>query len=386
MEMKRSLFAICLLAILTPALFLSCKSKSASHIENFDVCVYQPEYAAGFSIYGAKGAESVIIETRTPWQGASSNETTQLFISRNGELPPADFKGEVLKGDAKRIVCMSSTHVALLDALNEGDRIVGVSGKNFISSPSIRSRISEIGDVGYDSNINYELLFSLNPDIVLLYGVNGKNVIESKLKEIGIPFVYIGDYIEESPLGKAEWMVMMSEITGDRRKGEQIFSPIPINYNRIKDTVGNEFETHPKVMLNTPYSDSWVLPSSDSYIVQLINDAGADYIKDGIKGTQSRPIDMEEAYSLATKADYWINTGAVRSRKELTQICPKFVDVSCFVKGNVYNNTKRVIKSGGNDFWESGIVHPDLILRDLVKIFHPEMMDSVEFTYYEKLK
>lgn len=382
--MERGSSIIRYLSIIIFILFLSCTSKNAT-TGKFDVIVYHPEYAKGFCIYGAEGSESVIIDTKTPWQGASLNDATRLFISRNGELPPEGFEGEVLNGDAKRIVCMSSTHVALLDAINEDNRIVGVSGKNFISSSSLRSRMSEIGDVGYDSNINYEQLLSLNPDIVLLYGVNGKNAIEPKLKELGIPFAYLGDYIEESPLGKAEWMVMMAEIVGNIEKGKDTFYTIPISYNSLKEKVGKKYEKHPKVMLNTPYSDSWVLPSSDSYIVQLINDAGADFIKEGVKGNKSMPIDTEEAYSLATKADYWLNTGSARSLKELAQMCPKFVDVSCFTNGNVYNNTKKALSSGGNDFWESGIVHPDLILRDLIKIFHPEMMDSVEFTYYEKL-
>ncbi len=121
---------------------------------------------------GADGKESVLITVTNPWQGADS-VTTWLFIARNGEEIPEGFAGQALEGDAKRIVAMSSTHIAMLDAIGEVGRVAGVSGIDYISNPDIQARRDSIGDVGYEGNINYELLLSLDPDLVLLYGVNG---------------------------------------------------------------------------------------------------------------------------------------------------------------------------------------------------------------------
>lgn len=351
---------------------------------DFNEMLYKPEYASGFDIKGAKDRQSVIITVQNPWQGADSI-TTQLFIARNGESAPRGFTGQVLEGDAKRIVAMSSTHIAMLDAIGETGRIVGVSGMNFITNPGILARRGNIGDVGYDSNINYELLMSLSPDLVLLYGVNGANQIEGKLEELDIPYMYIGDYVEESPLGKAEWLVAIAETTGNREKGKAVFSEIPKRYNALKEKVAGAALDAPSVMLNTPYGDSWFMPSTGSYIVRLISDAGGDYIYKKNTGNKSLPVDLEEAYLLTSQADMWLNVGTAGTLDDIRAACPKFTDTRCFRNGKVYNNNLRSTEGGGNDFFESSIVNPDLVLRDLIKIFHPELIDE-NFTYYKRLK
>ncbi len=158
---------------------------------------------------------------------------------------------------------MSSTHIAMLDAIGEVRCITGVSGIDYISNPDIQARRDSIGDVGYEEgNINYELLLSLDPDLVLLYGVNGASAMESKLEELDIPFMYVGDYLEESPLGKAEWMVVLSEVTGKREKGEKAFAAIPVRYNALKESGPTVPLGTPSVMLNVPYGDSWFMPST----------------------------------------------------------------------------------------------------------------------------
>ena len=205
------------LLLLLVLAFTGCHNKS-SKLADFNRTVYTPEYASGFDIKGADGKKSVLVTVTIPWQGADSI-TTNLFIARDDEEVPADFTGQMLKGDAERIVCMSSTHIAMLDAIGETGRVVGVSGIDYISNPDIQARRDSVGDVGYEGNINYELLLSLDPDLVLLYGVNGASSMEGKLKELDIPFMYVGDYLEESPLGKAEWLVALSEVIGKRAEG-----------------------------------------------------------------------------------------------------------------------------------------------------------------------
>lgn len=361
----------------------SCTGNS-SKIEDFNKTVYAPGYASGFDIKGAEGRESVIITSTNPWQGADS-VTTQLFIARDGETVPEGFTGQVLEGNANRIVAMSSTHVAMLDAVGAANTIVGVSGLDYISNKDIQSRRDSVGDVGFEGNINYELLLSLDPDIVLLFGVNGANAMEGKLKELGIPFMYVGDYLEESPLGKAEWIVALSEVIGQCDKGEKVFKEIPVRYNALKKKVADNAIDAPSVMLNTPYNDSWFMPSTKSYAVQLIQDAGGDFIYKKNTGNASLPIDMEEAYLLASQADMWLNLGMANSLDDVKTMAPKFTDIRCFRNGYLYNNNARTNAAGGNDYYESAVVNPNLVLRDLIKIFHPELVEE-DFVYYKKLK
>lgn len=209
--------------------------------------------------------------------------------------------------------------------------------------------------------------------------------MEGKLKELGIPFMYVGDYLEESPLGKAEWLVALSEVTGQRGKGEKVFGEIPVRYNALKKIVEDNALDAPSVMLNTPYNDAWFMPSIKSYAVQLIKDAGGDFIYKNNTGNESLPVDMEEAYLLASQADIWINLGMANSLEDVKAMAPKFTDIRCFRNGDVYNNNLRTNSAGGNDYYESAVVKPDIVLRDLVKIFHPELVPE-DFVYYKKLK
>ena len=379
--MKRwiQLAVVALCAIVVAA----CGRKSVS-LEDFDKPVYMLEYASGFDIQGADSKQSVLLTVTNPWQGADGI-AVQLFIARDGETAPEGFDGQVLEGDAERIVAMSSTHIAMLDAIGEVDRVVGVSGIDYISNPDIQARRDRIGDVGYEGNINYELLLSLDPDLVLLYGVNGASGMEPKLRELGIPFMYVGDYLEESPLGKAEWMVALSEVVGCRSEGEKVFAEIPVRYNALKQRVAENALDAPSVMLNMPYGDSWFMPSAGSYAVRLIEDAGGDYIYKKNTGNAATPVDMEEAYLLASAADLWLNVGMASTLGEVKAACPKFADTRCFRNGYVYNNNARTNAAGGNDYFESGVVHPELVLRDLIKIFHPELVEE-DFVYYKRLK
>ena len=372
--------SLILLLVLT---FTGCHDKS-SKLADFNRAVYTPEYASGFDIKGADGKKSVLVTVTNPWQGADGI-AVQLFIARDGETAPEGFDGQVLEGDADRIVAMSSTHIAMLDAIGEVDRVVGVSGIDYISNPDIQARRDRIGDVGYEGNINYELLLSLDPDLVLLYGVNGASGMELKLRELGIPFMYVGDYLEESPLGKAEWMVALSEVVGCRSEGEKVFAEIPVRYNVLRKKVADNVLDAPSVMLNTPYGDSWFMPSTESYVARMVKDAGGDYIYKKNTGNASVPIDLEEAYLLASQADMWLHVGMANTLDELRAACPKFIDTRCFRGGQVYNNNARTNAAGGNDYFESGVVHPELVLRDLIKIFHPELVEE-DFVYYKRLK
>ena len=374
------------LILLLSLAFTGCHNKS-SKINDFNLLLYAPEYASGFDIKGAGGKESVLITVRNPWQGADS-VTTWLFIVRNGEEVPEGFAGQVLKGDAKRIVAMSSTHIAMLDAIGEVRCITGVSGIDYISNAYVNEHrcCGEVLDVGYDTNLNFERLAAMQPDLMLLYGVTGENtVVTGKLRELGIPYIYVGDYMEESPLGKAEWLVALSEVVGKRAKGEKVFADIPIRYNALKQKVSGAVLDAPSVMLNTPYGDSWFMPSTENYAVRLITDAGGDYIYKKNTGNSSTPIDLEEAYLLASEADMWLNVGMANTLDELKAACPKFADTRCVRNGYVYNNNARTNAAGGNDYYESAVVNPDLLLRDLVKIFHPELVEE-DFVYYKQLK
>ena len=364
-------------------LFLaSCITRNKTSLEAFNQDVYTPEYASGFKILGAENAASTLIQITNPWQGAN-DVTMSYFVTRNGEQAPAGFNGPVIPAGAKQIVCMSSSYVAMLDELGEVNRIVGVSGIDYIANPYILAHKDSIKDMGPE--MNYELLIGLKPDVVLLYGIgDAQTSVTDKLKELSIPYLYMGEYLEESPLGKAEWMVALSELTDSREKGIEIFSEIPKRYQTLKDLTAS-VEQRPTVMFNTPWNDSWIMPSTKSYMAQLVNDAGADYIYKENTSNSSAPIGLETAYGLIQKADYWINVGMASTLDELKAVNPKFTDAKSVREKTAYNNNLRLTATGGNEYWESAVIRPDIVLRDLIHIFHPELV-SDSLYYYRHLE
>ena len=377
--MKSPISTIALLCLFFLA---SCISRNKTSLEVFKQNIYIPEYASGFKILGAENFASTLIQITNPWQGAK-DITMSYFVSRNGEQAPAGFNGPIIPAGTKQIVCMSSSYIAMLDALGEINRIVGVSGIDYIANPYILAHKDSIKDLGPE--MNYELLISLKPDVVLLYGIgDAQTAVTDKLKELSIPYLYMGEYLEESPLGKAEWMLVLSELTDKREEGMEIFREIPKRYYALK-TLTDSVKQHPTVMFNTPWNDSWVMPSTQSYMAQLVTDAGADYIYQENKSNSSTPIGLETAYKLIQKADYWINVGMASTLDELKTVNPKFADAKAVREKTVYNNNLRTTPTGGNDYWESAVVRPDIVLRDLIHIFHPELV-SDSLYYYRHLE
>ena len=358
--MKR--FAL-LIAVLTGLLASGCGGSATRSAADFTVEIYTPEYASGFDIRGRDKDAATLVTVRNPWQGAGNVEQ-HLLILREGAKAPAGLDAQVVKAPVRHVVCMSSSHVAMFDALGE------------------------VRDVGYDTNLNFELLASMRPDLVLLYGVTGENtVVTGKLRELGIPYIYVGDYMEESPLGKAEWLMVAAELCNVRDKGAETFRGIAARYNALKTRIaGAARSPRPKVMLNTPYRDTWFMPSSRSFMVRLIEDAGGEYVYTKNDSDTSVAVDLEEAYLLASAADTWINVGPCNTLAELTAQNPKFADVPAVRNRQVFNNNRRQTPAGGSDFWESGVIRPDLVLHDLCAVFNPQAADTAELYYYKRLE
>lgn len=348
------------------SLCVCCADGSGDSLVDFQTAEYTPHHANGFTIKSNSQGATLLSVTR-PWQGDAIVEQ-RLAIFPTNEMAEG-YDGQYIVGAAERVVCMSTSHVAMIDAIGAVESIVGVSGKQYVMNEAVATN-PEVKDVGYDSNLDYETLVSLRPDVVLMYGVAAENTaVTAKFRELGIPYIYLGDYTEQSPLGKAEWMVAVAEIVGCREHAEELFSEVMERYEAVRYGVMPDVE--PKVMFNLPYQDVWYMPSDDSYMVRLVEDAGGEYIYKGKNPTGgSRGISLEEALLLVADADLWLNVGQCRSLDELCAVAPHFVSSEVVKRGNVYNNNLRQTAAGGSDFWESAIVRPDVVLRDMVDIMH----------------
>jgi iron complex transport system substrate-binding protein len=343
--------------------------------------LYAPRHATGFAILRG-GESSTVISIADPWQGAEG-VGMHLFVSRDGERPPAGFDGTAIAAPLRRVVCMSSSHVAFIDALGRANAVVGVSGVRYIHNAKVRQHARE---VGYDTQMNYELLAALRPDLVLVYGIAGENSqLTGKLRELGIPYFYVGEYVEQSPLGRAEWLVALGEMFDRREVAERVFDDVARGYDRVRETV-TATSARPRVMLNAPYRDVWYMPARGSYMVRLIEDAGGEYIGTDDEGDRSLPVSSEAAYVLSRDADVWLNPGQATSMHDVLEANPRFGDIAAVRSGRVWNCNARMTADGGSDFWESGAVRPDVVLRDLAAILHPELSSVGELYYFRQMR
>lgn len=281
----------------------------------------------------------------------------------------------------KKIVCMSTSHVAYLSAIGADSLICAVSGLDYISNHDVQVRAQKgmVSDIGYEAFLDYEKLIELKPDILVAYVVSPvEPQYLSKLRTLGVRVLVIHDHLEHHPLARVEYVRLFGALTGRQKEADAYFDDVCTNYNKL--AVKNE-KGKVKVLLNAPYGDAWYIPGSENYISRLINDAGGEVLG-AEKGTSSSSvISLERAYRMSLQADIWLHPGTFTDKKYLHECHPLFEGFNA----PVYNNTLRMTPKGGNDYWESGSVRPDLILSDLRSIFSGE--DSVSgLEYYLKVE
>ncbi len=342
-------------------------------------------YAKGFSI--EKQDSCTQLTVFNPWEKARNISVDYFLVDKNKPIPQSLSGKNIIRTPVERVICLSTTHIAFLNVLNETDKVVGISGSKYVSNTAVRKKIAavEVVDVGYGQNLNYELIVQQNPELVMVYGIGSEVTSYShKLKELGIPVVLFAEYLEESPLGKAEWIKFAGALFEKEKEAAAFFNRIENDYQELQKKVEGK-KNKPKVLVGSPYKDSWWVPGANSYMANLIKDAGGDYLGKDNPSHESYVISFEHALSWANHADIWINMGNLASKKEILASDRRFEKFGVFKNGKIYNNIKGLSESGGNDFWESGTVHPNLVLRDLISIFYPPLIDE-EMVYYQEIK
>lgn len=344
-------------------------------------------YSNGFTINTTNGFRKITV--KNPWEKARNLEIEYFLVPKNAEVPSSLEGKNIIRTPVEKIVCLSTTHIAFLNALREIDKVVGISGGNYVSNSDIRDGLqnAQIVDVGFGQNLNFEEIISRQPDVVMVYGVDSEITgLLNKFRDLGIPTIVNAEYLETSPLGKAEWIKFVGELFDKRDLADSVFAAIESNYLHLSRLAINE-QKKPKVMFGLPYRDSWWVPGGNSYMAKLIADAGGEYMGNQNSSRESFVISFEEALLWAEKADFWINLNMVSSKKEILDSDIRFEKFKVFRQGEIYNNNLRATDFGGNDFWESGVIAPEQILSDLIKIFHPHLLPATyEMVYYQEVK
>lgn len=324
-----------------------------------------------------------------PWQGAGGVVHDWYLIPDTKPVPAHIDTTRVIRVPVKKIICMSTTHLAMISALGEAGSVAGFSGLRFLYSADLleKAENGSIREIGYEDNLNKELILKLDPELVMVYGIGSEsNSFIGKLKELGVKILYNADYLETDPLGKAEWIKMMGTLYSKELMADSIFRTIVMEYERIKTHIAKNANNRPKVLLGLPFRDTWYISPGNSYISELIEDAGGEYLWRNIESGFSMPMGLENVYIKALSADYWLNSGTAETKDQIIALDSRFARLPCFIKGNVYNNSKRVTPAGGNDYWEGGSLNPHIILMDIASILHPDLFSGNELFYYKQVK
>ena len=271
---------------------------------------------------------------------------------------------DTLRGPFHRMVCMSSSYVGFLEAIGADSTVVAVSGLDFLGNALVRERAV---DVGYDAALDYEGILRVKPDLFLTYSVSSAEPpYLGKLRELGVRCVVLSEHLESHPLARAEYVKLFGALTGRIAEADSAFSAVRERYLLLRRPSAPH-----KVLINIPYSGEWYIPGGDNYMTRLIRDAGGELLGARPGRQESSIIGLETAFSYAQEADFWLHPGWCRTREQLRGVHPLFSEFPVLQK-EVWNNTLQATPGGGNRFWETGPVRPDLILEDLVHIFEKE--------------
>ena len=343
------------------------------------------EYAQGFTM--ERHGDITLLTVSNPWQGAK-NVMYRYALCPKGKKAPDEYSPYIIiYTPVERVVCLSTTHVAMLSALGQTQSIRALSNAVFVSDTLIRKAIDKgwTEDIGYDQGLNYEKIISLNPDVIFAYGVGGEVTGSmARLADLGQKVVFNAEYLERTSLGRAEWIKFMAAFYGCDKQATEKFDTIRDEYLSLCRQV-KECDRQPKILCGLPWQGIWHIPGGETWMAAMIADAGGNYIWKENRSHESIPVNIETIIHHGAASDIWINTGAARSLAEIRSVDERLSLIKPFLTGAVYNNNSRIGAGGGNDFLESSVINPHIILKDMMKIFHPDLLPDHHLYYYQKI-
>lgn len=366
--------------------FISCENKK-NKADTYDEVGQKVKlkYAKGFSI--TKYNSHIALEIKNPWP--NSKKIYNYYLSNilpkgiNNKYP----KHSILKTPLDKVVVTSTTHVPFLELLNVEHTLVGFPGLDYISSSKTRTLISKnnIRELGKNDGLNTEVLLALQPNAVIGFGIDGTNRSFETIKKSGIPVVYNGDWVENSPLAKAEWIKFFGVLYNKEKEADSIFNQIETNYLKSKQ-IAFKAKNTPTVLSGAMHKDIWYLPSGLSPEAQFLTDANVNYLWKDSNEKGSLSLSFETVYEKGRSAEIWLNPSYYSSYEALKEANSHYINFDAFKNKSIYSVSNTTGETGGVLYYELGIARPDLVLKDVIKICHPELLPDYKPFFFKKLK
>lgn len=356
---------------------LSCKDENKIDItETIEGEEMLLKYANGFSIIAFDGYK--ILEIKNPWPNAEKSFKYVLSSDKS--------KGEITN-PIKKIVVTSTTHIPALELLGVEQTLVGFPGTDYVSSKKTRQRIENglVRELGKNEGINTEILLELNPDVVIGFGIDGVNKTFETIQKANIPVIYNGDWVETSALAKAEWIKFFGALYNKEKEADSIFNSIEANYLKAKK-IASASKTKPTVLCGAMHKDVWYLPSGTSPEAQFLKDANVNYLWSEAIGKGSLSLSFESVFDKAKDAELWLSPSYYVSMKAIEKANQHYTKFEAFKQGNVYSFSNTTGETGGVLYYELGTARPDLVLKDIIKICHPGLLENYKPYFFKLLE
>lgn len=370
-----------LFLMLTLVLFLSAcsgKDKTVSVFISGDTIPLR--YADNLTLVNYP--DYTIATLRNPWDTLKTLHT-YILVPASQPLPVHLPEGTIVRTPLRKSVIYSSVHCSLMDKLGAAGCIGGVCDLKYIKLPVIQDgyRNGTVTDCGDGMNPDMEKIIDLHPDAILLSPFENSGGY-GRVEKLNIPIIECADYMETSALGRAEWMRFYGLLFGKAAESDSLFARVEADYlwwaGRVAD-----IEDKPTVFADLKSGATWYVPGGRSTVGRTFADAGADYVFSDLKNSGSSPLSFETVYEKAKDADIWLikyNMPEDKTYRDLKNDYAPYAGFRAFRERRVYGcNTGRV------PYYEETPFHPEWLLEDLIKIFHPDVAKAEGGRYFRKL-
>ncbi|RZJ30426.1 MAG: ABC transporter substrate-binding protein [Flavobacterium sp.] len=340
------------------------------------------QYSKGLSIYEHKGY--TIVKVSNPWPKADKNYT--YVLRKKGAVVPDSLRSFVtIDVPVKKVIATSTTHIPSLEMLGVENTLIGFPHLDYISSEKVLANVKagKVRELGSNQNMNTEVVIDLQPDVIIGYGIDNNNPTLDNLQRSGLKIMLNGDWNEQTPLGKAEWIKFFGALYGLENKADSIFSNIVKEYQAALKLAAKA-TSKPTVLTGGMFENKWNVAGGESWGALFIKDAGGNYLWSETRGTGSLSMPFEKVFERAHDANFWIGPGQFSSLKELSDSNPHYVKFRAFQDKNVFSF--KTGKSGGVIYYELAPNRPDLVLKDVLKILHPELLPDYELFFFKRLE
>jgi iron complex transport system substrate-binding protein len=357
----------------------ACGGQSVRQQDGGDTIAFR--YAQRLTVVGYDGYKGATLQN--PWQEGKVLHT-YVLVPRNAELPQGIPHGTVIRTPLQRSIIFTTVHCSLLMMLHQEQRIAGVADLKYIKLPYIHDQVAKgrMMDCGDGMSPVVEKIIDGQPDAILLSPFENSGGY-GRLEDIDIPIVECAEYMEPTPLARAEWMRFYGMLFGCEHEADSLFAVVDSSYQALKAMVQNK-PGNPTVLLDKVTGSVWYVPGGKSTIGQMIADAGGRYPWAADEHSGSVSLPFETVLERAGDADVWLfrfSSDHLLSYGELLGEHRGYSQLRPFKERRAYGCNVEL-----SPFYEESPFRPDWLLMDFIRILHPDIPNLPPLRYYEKLR